>query len=225
MILLGQYDSPFVRRVAGLLHWHGIGFEREVLSVFRDFEAVLARNPLGKVPALQLDDGTWLYESRSIVEWVEAKADAASRLTPSDPDLLRQTLRLEAVAVGLAEKGYERGVEVSRRDPSARDLAVIRRTERQIASALSWLEAEVSEPWAVGQHFGRADLAIAVALTYLSAKLPALYDAKAYPRLEALRSQAEALPAVKAAPYSATEAAASGWTPPAESRKPAPDAG
>lgn len=220
MILLGQYDSPFVRRVAGLLHWHGIAFEREVLSVFRNFDAVLERNPLGKVPALQLDDGTWLYESRSIVEWVEARADDASRLTPSDPNLLGQTLRLEAVAIGLAEKGYERGVEVSRRAPSARDQAVIARTERQIASALAWLEAEIGEPWAAGQRFGRADLAIAVALTYLSAKLPALYDAEACPRLEALRRRAEALPALQAAPYSAAEAAASGWRPAAERGKP-----
>ncbi|MEL6766138.1 MAG: glutathione S-transferase family protein [Pseudomonadota bacterium] len=211
MILLGQYDSPFVRRVAGLLNWHGIAFQREVLSVFRDFDAVLERNPLGKVPALALDDGTWLYESRSIIEWVEASMEEASRLTPTDPDLLCQTLRLEAVAIGLAEKGYERGIEVSRRNPKARDPAVIERTERQIASALAWLEGEINGPWAVGERFGRADLAIAVALTYLAAKLPTLYVAEAYPRLEALRHRAEALPALQAAPYSAAEAAASGW--------------
>ncbi|MEM7529080.1 MAG: glutathione S-transferase family protein [Pseudomonadota bacterium] len=213
MILLGQYDSPFVRRVAVLLHHHGLAFEREVLSVFRDIEAVLERHPLGKVPALQLDDGSWLFESRAILEWVEAGRQAAERLTPAEPVSLCRTLRLEAVAIGLAEKGYERGFEVSRREPSARDPALMHRVERQIASGLTWLEAEIAAPWALGERFGRADLAVAVALTYLRAKLPALYDATQYPRLEVLRRRAEALPAFIAAPYSAAEASASGWAP------------
>lgn len=55
MILIGQYDSPFVPRVAVALNLYGIGFERRVLSVFADFDAMLRINPLGKVPVLQLD--------------------------------------------------------------------------------------------------------------------------------------------------------------------------
>ncbi|MDH3379823.1 MAG: glutathione S-transferase N-terminal domain-containing protein, partial [Gammaproteobacteria bacterium] len=47
MILVGQYDSPFVRRVAITLNLYGMHFERKVLSVFTDFEAMLAINPLG----------------------------------------------------------------------------------------------------------------------------------------------------------------------------------
>ncbi|MEL6266318.1 MAG: glutathione S-transferase N-terminal domain-containing protein, partial [Pseudomonadota bacterium] len=52
MILVGQYDSPFVRRVAIALHHYGLPFERRVLSVFLDFDALLAIHPAGKVPAL-----------------------------------------------------------------------------------------------------------------------------------------------------------------------------
>ncbi|MEO0958910.1 MAG: glutathione S-transferase family protein [Pseudomonadota bacterium] len=213
MILLGQYDSPFVRRIAVLLHHHGIAFEREVLSVFADFEAVLSRHPLGKVPALRLDDGTWLFESRAIQEWIEASQPPQRRLTAAEPELLKATLRIEAVAIGLAEKGYERGIEVSRHDPDRRDTAMMTRAERQIASALRWLESEIALPWAAGPEFGRADLALGVGLTYLSAKLPQLYDASSLPRLENLRSKAEALPAFEAAPFSEAEARTTGWRP------------
>ena len=40
MILVGQYDSPFVRRVAIALGHYGLAFERRVLSTFRDFDVM-----------------------------------------------------------------------------------------------------------------------------------------------------------------------------------------
>ena len=70
MILVGQYDSPFVRRVAVTLHHYGMPFERQVLSVFADAAAVRAVNPLGQVPALRLDDGETLFDSAAILDWL-----------------------------------------------------------------------------------------------------------------------------------------------------------
>ena len=52
MILVGQLDSPFVRRVAITMNHYGLPFERKILSVFADLDKMLAVNPLGKVPAL-----------------------------------------------------------------------------------------------------------------------------------------------------------------------------
>ena len=80
MILVGQYDSPFVRRVAVALNHYSMAFEREVLSVFQDFDAMLAVNPLGKVPVLILSGGEPIYDSRAIVEYLEHRPTAASRL-------------------------------------------------------------------------------------------------------------------------------------------------
>lgn len=212
MILLGQYDSPFVRRVAVALHHHGHPFEREVLSVFADFDAVLARNPLGKVPALRLDTGEWLVESRAIVEWLDAGAAPDRRLTCEAADLPAM-LRIEAVAIGLAEKTYERGIEVGRRGPGRADPAMIARQERQIAGALAWLEGALGDGFAVGGRLGRADLALACATTYLRAKQPGLWDAARTPRLARHNRLCEDLAPFRAAPYSASEAAASGWRP------------
>jgi glutathione S-transferase len=57
MILVGQYDSPFVRRVAISLRALGFTYEHDTRSVFADFDAIRRINPLGRIPSLILDDG------------------------------------------------------------------------------------------------------------------------------------------------------------------------
>src|SRR3984893_4699173 len=57
MILIGQYDSPFVRRVAIALRLYGIGYEHRPWSTFGDADRIAAFNPLRRVPTLVLDDG------------------------------------------------------------------------------------------------------------------------------------------------------------------------
>ncbi|MEM9146678.1 MAG: glutathione S-transferase family protein [Pseudomonadota bacterium] len=213
MILLGQTDSPFVRRVAVALHHYGRSFRREVRSVFADFDAVLEINPLGKVPALLLDGGVWLFESRAILEHLDAEAPPGLALTPADPGMRAAMLRVEAVAIGLTEKTYERGLEFSRRAEGRHDPAMVARFERQIGSALAWLERHIGAHFAVGDRLSRADLALTCALTYLRAKLPALYGPDEQPRLENARQRMEAMPPFAAAPFSEAEARATGWRP------------
>jgi glutathione S-transferase len=217
MILVGQYDSPFVRRVAVALNHFGMPFERQVLSVFQDFDAMLSVNPLGTVPSLILPDGEVIYDSRAILEYLEDLAPAERRLTPSAPARHREMLRIEAVGLGLAEKTYERAVEFSRRSPGTQDPAWVARLERQIGSALSWiesgLEARPHAEWLVGDRMSRADLAVTVAATYAAEKLPSRYSAADFARLEAHRRKCEALAPFAEAPYSVAESLATGWRP------------
>ncbi len=213
MILVGQYDSPFVRRVAIALNHYGMSFERRVLSVFQDFDAVLAINPLGKVPVLILPEGDHLYDSRAIFEYLEGIAPSDRRLSPADDADRREMLRVEAVGIGLAEKIYERCIEVSRRSPGTHDPAWIERLERQIKTSLLWLEALPASQWLVGNEMTRADLAVAVATTFVVEKLPQLFDAGQLSRLDAHRRRCEALPPFSAAAYSISEAMATGWRP------------
>ncbi len=213
MILVGQYDSPFVRRVAIALNHYGMAFERRVLSTFQDFDEMLAINPLGKVPSLILPEGDHLYDSRAIIEYLESIAPPDRRLTPTDDAPRREMLRVEAVGVGLAEKVYERAIEFSRRSSGTQDPVWIKRLERQIESALLWLETLRHSDWFVGDEMTRADLAIAVAATFLVEKLPQLFDATRFPQLDAHRQRCEALPTFSAAAYSASEALATGWRP------------
>ena len=213
MILVGQYDSPFVRRVAIALNHYGMVFERRVLSTFQDFDEMLVINPLGKVPSLILPEGDHLYDSRAIIEYLERIAPPDRRLTPTDDALRRDMLRVEAVGTGLSEKIYERAIEFSRRSPGTQDPAWIARLERQIETSLLWLEALPHSEWLVGDEMTRADLAVAVAATYLVEKLPQFFDATRFLKLDSHRRRCEALTTFSAAAYSASEASATGWRP------------
>src|SRR3546814_5740958 len=63
MILVGQYDSPFVRRVGVSLRVLGFDYEHDRRSVFGDFDSMRETNPLGRIPSLMLEDGTVLIDS------------------------------------------------------------------------------------------------------------------------------------------------------------------
>ena len=73
MRLVGQLDSPFVRRVAVSMTVLGVAFERDRSSVFGNFGDVRRINPLGRVPALVLDDGTVIVDSTPILDWLDGE--------------------------------------------------------------------------------------------------------------------------------------------------------
>ena len=211
MILVGQYDSPFVRRVAVTLNHYQMGFERRVLSVFTDFEAVLTLNPLGKVPVLELDDGERLVDSRAILDHLDERARPEDRLVQAAGSARRTVLNVDAIALGLSEKLYERGIEFARRAVDKRDDNVVQRVERQIRSALDWLEKREPSPWFFADGMTRADVTCAIAVTYMREKSRELVDPDRWPLLIAHCQRCEARSEFTRAAYSAAEASRSRW--------------
>ncbi len=213
MILVGQFDSPFVRRTAVAMNHHGIAFERKLLSVFKDFDEMLEYNPLGKVPVVVLDNGESIFDSRMIIDHIEQGASADKRLFPLEPEARRNVMRIEAVAIGLAEKAYERGIEYARRNPDKIDEAWSERLKKQIFSALHWLEALKPDPWICGDSLTQADITCAIAMTYIREKQQVSLSKGDFPKLDAHCDYCESLPVFKASAYSAAEADSSGWLP------------
>ncbi|MGU9957630.1 MAG: glutathione S-transferase family protein [Arenicellales bacterium WSBS_2016_MAG_OTU3] len=211
MILVGQLDSPFVRRVAVALNFYGIEFERTVLSVFANFEEILKINPLGKVPILELDDGDRIFDSRYILDYLEEIAGDVRKLVPTDKKAKRNVLTIDSVALGLAEKTYERGIEFTRKNPESQDQEWVARLTKQIHSALAWLEARDPAPLFLGEGVTRADITCACAFKFLSEKQPHLIGEEQYPKLKTHSAYCESLDVFSASSYSATEAAATGW--------------
>jgi len=82
MILIGQYDSPFVRRVGIALGTYGLAFEHRPWSVWGDAEKIAAHNPLRRVPTLLLDDGTALVETFAILDTIDELVPAQRALLP-----------------------------------------------------------------------------------------------------------------------------------------------
>ena len=201
MILVGMLDSPFVRRVAVTLHHYELPFTREVLSTFGDFDRMLETNPLGKVPALRLDDGSVLVDSSTIIDYLDGLVPAKEALTPRTGAERLAVQRVVAVALGLAEKAVEYRGEAVRRPKEKVVAENVQRIQRQIASALAWLEARAAGEWLAGKRMTQADVTAAIALTFLRNKNPELDPAGAHPRLAALAARAEALPEFRAAPF------------------------
>src|SRR6476659_8489741 len=103
MILIGQYDSPFVRRTAIALRLYGLPFEHRPWSTFGDAEKIAPYNPLRRVPTLVLDGGEALIESFAILDYLdELVGPDKAMLARSGPERRRQ-LRICALATGLIE--------------------------------------------------------------------------------------------------------------------------
>ena len=169
---------------------------------------------MGKVPVLELDDADCLFDSRIICDYLEGLAASDCRLLPCDDSELRLMLRIEAVAIGLAEKCYERGIEYARRDPDKIDPAWSERLRLQISSALSWLEACSPSPFFLKSGITRADISCAIAFTFLQHKQQIMLEPGTYPKLEEHCQYCESMPQFQAAQYSTSEATQSGWQPP-----------
>src|ERR687897_3925329 len=105
MILVGQYDSPYVRRVATSLRVLGFAYEHDTRSVFADFDAMRQVNPLGRIPSLVLDDGEVLIDSPAILDWLDQTVRPERALLPPAGAERRRALRLIALPPGAIEKG------------------------------------------------------------------------------------------------------------------------
>ena len=86
MILVGQYDSPFVRRVAVSLRVLGFAYEHDTRSVFGDFDSMRKTNPLGRIPSLVLDTGEVLIDSGAILDWLDQQVGPGRALVPPAHD-------------------------------------------------------------------------------------------------------------------------------------------
>ena len=199
LILIGQYDSPFVRRVGIAMTLYGLPFTQQPWSIFGDADKIRAYNPLVRVPTLVLDDGEVLIESHSILDYLDSLVPADRVLFPASEPARRQALKVAALATGLAEKGVSLFYE-KRLHSQVSDVWVDR-CRSQIAGALAALEADraqrAGDYW-FGDHIGHADIAVAAALRFLAEVHPGLVAKMPHPALGAHAARLEAMPVFRA---------------------------
>lgn len=199
MILIGQYDSPFVRRVGIALTLYGLPFEHRPWSVFGDMEKIQPFNPLIRVPTLVLDNGEVLIESHSILDYLDSLMPAELRLFPVAEPARHQALKIAALATGLGEKAvslfYEKRLhqEISE--------VWVNRCRTQIAGVIAALEADraarAGDYWFDGR-IGHADIAVAAVLRFLSEAHRGLVAMADFPALGAHAAKLEGLPVFQA---------------------------
>jgi len=198
MFLIGQYDSPFVRRVAIALRLYGIAFEHRPWSTFGDADKIAPYNPLLRVPTLALDDGEALIDSTAILDYLDERVGPDKAMIPEGGAERRRHLRSLALATGLGDKAvsliYER---VLRKEQSK---IWVERCAAQISGVLAVLEQErdaAKTPYLFGERIAHADIALACVLRFTREAHPHLFDASRHRALAAHADRCEALPPFK----------------------------
>ena len=196
MILIGMFDSPFVRRVAVSMTLLEIPFEHRNWSVGKDFDQIREYSALGRVPVLVLDDGRVLPESSMILDYFDQRVGADHALLPTPPAARLAALELIALATGAADKAIHVVIERVFRPLDKQHAPWINRCRAQAKGALAALDAACSPragcDWLVGDTISQADITVACHCTYVSEALP--LDLTAYPVLHARVQRCEALP-------------------------------
>lgn len=198
MILIGMFDSPFVRRVAITLDLLGIPFEHRNWSVGKDAEQIRQYNPLGRVPTLVLDDGEVLVESASILDYLDEMAGDKA-LTPHSGGQRRHALKLMSIATGAADKGVSQVYEHVFRPEAKRHQPWLDRCRAQMEGGLQELNeaCAVLTPggWLMGDRMLQPDITIACCYTLLVEAVG--FDAARFPALAAHVARCQALPVFK----------------------------
>jgi glutathione S-transferase len=203
MRLIGLLDSPYVRRVAISLDMMGLPFHHERLSVFRNYDAFSAINPVVKAPTLVTDDGIVLMDSSLILDHVEQLAPPERRLSPVDLKAHARSQHVVGLALAACEKSVQLVYEQNLRPPEKQHQPWIDRVERQLRAACRLLEDDMPGDgrWLVDDRPRQADVTVAVAWTFIERTLKALILPKVHPRLSQFAARAETVPAFVAYPY------------------------
>jgi glutathione S-transferase len=198
MILIGQYDSPFVRRVGIALRLYDIPFEHKPWSTFGDADKIRPYNPLTRVPTLVLDDGEVLIESHIMLDYLDSLVPADKRMFPSTEPARHKALKVAALATGLGDKAVSLFYE-GRLHKEVSDTWVDR-CRKQIATVLGVLEADraarKSDFW-FGDRLGHADVAVVTALRFIAEAHTGLVSMNDFPSLKSDAARLEALPVFK----------------------------
>jgi len=162
--------SPFVRKIMIVLHETGqaadVEYVRNPVAMNRPNAVVMADNPLSKIPTLVLDDGTALFDSRVIAEYLDRRHDGP-KLFPADPHAYFKALKWQALGDGLLDilllwRNWTNEMKV---DPLAGTDAFSRSFALKTAASLDVLEAIAGELADTPLNIGH--VTIGAALSYL----------------------------------------------------------
>ncbi len=188
--LISATPSPYARKVRVALAEKGIPFELLTEVPWDSNTSTPHYNPLEKLPVLLCDDGTSVYESRYILEWLELK-HPTPRLTPADVDGLLAVKRFEVLADGVCDAAvllfWERSREQEKfsAEWAARQLRKVEGGLREISRLLG------NGRYCVGDSFTLADVAVGSLLRWLEIRAEDIPWRREYSNLAALSDRLE----------------------------------
>ena len=167
MKLLGTDTSPYVRKVRLVLLEKNIPHAYAVDPPREPGSQVARVNPLGRIPALILDDETCVFDSPVIAEYADTLNDTPILIPRNDTLARMRVKRWEALADGIMDSAVMVRIETLR--PADRqDAVLLQRHNDAITRALAYAAGQLGQrEWCEGTAITLADLALASALVYM----------------------------------------------------------
>lgn len=194
MKLIGSLTSPYVRKVRIVLAEKKLDYQLVLEDVWSS-EAILASNPLGKVPCLVMEGGEAVFDSRVIVEYVDVLSPVG-RLIPQTGRERVEVRTWEALADGMMDASILARLEQTwaGREPHQRSAAWVDRQMLKVRTSLAAMSKGLGDGlWCAGNHFSLADVACGCALGYLDFRFAdALAWRSEYPNLARLADKLSA---------------------------------
>ena len=201
--LISATPSPYARKVRIALAEKGLPFELITEVPWDSTTRTPDHNPLEKLPVLILADGSSVYESSYILEYLELKYPQVP-LLPQNIDDRLAARKLEVLCDGVCDAVVLTLFERMRAGGGSPEW--IARQRRKIEGGVAEMAKMVgSRPFAVGNQFGLGDIAVGTAVGYLSVRFQDLPWRTLYPDLAQLSDRLEARPSFKnSVPYAQT---------------------
>ena len=183
MKLIGTLTSPYVRKARLVLLEKNI--PHEFVVDLPQGSLALQANPMGRIPALILDDGFCVFDSAVIADYVDALNDQPVLIPRSDAAARLRVKRWEALADGIADSAVV--VRTERMRPNDKqDTDTLELHNKAISNALAYAAGLLGgNEWCEGESITLADLALTSALVYLDLRQPERDWRGAYPNLAA----------------------------------------
>ena len=186
MKLIGSLTSPYVRKVRMVAIEKHIDLEFVLDIPWNADSKVPDSNPLGKVPVLVLDDGSTLFDSRVIVEYLDT-VTPVSRLIPEGNRQRIAVKRWEALADGITDAAALIFIERAQRAPEHQSQDWIARQEQKVLRGLEAMAEELGEKkWCTGDLMNLSDIAVGCTLGYLDFRFAEINWREAHPNLAKL---------------------------------------
>ena len=186
MKLIGSLTSPYVRKVRMVAIEKHIDLDFVVDIPWNADTKVGDFNPLGKVPVLVLDDGSTLFDSRVIVEYLDT-VTPVSRLIPEGNRQRIAVKRWEALADGITDAAALIFLERAQRAPEHQSHVWIARQEQAVLRGLEAMAEELGEKkWCTGDLMNLSDIAVGCTLGYLDFRFAEINWRETHPNLAKL---------------------------------------
>ena len=179
--LISATPSPYARKVRIALAEKGLPFELLTEVPWDSMTSTPRYNPLEKLPVLLLEDGSSVYESSYILQYLELKYPQPP-LMPADPDGWLAARKLEVLCDGVCDAVVLSLFEKMR--PGGGSPEWLARQRRKVEGGVAAMAKLVgTRTWAVGERFGLGDIAVGTAIGYLDVRFPELAWRTLHPTL------------------------------------------